>query len=286
MLGALRNFYTYSKRNVSLPIGLFILTCIVLFWLIGLLFVDPSHNEPLSAPPNLPPSMEYPLGTERQGKDLLAVMVTGIPLTLQIGLLAGGLGVLIGVVLGFTSAYYGGLVDVIIRGVTDVFLTIPPLVILILIAVSIQGGLSINQMALIVAAVSWVWPTRAIRSQVLSLRERAYVRIARLNGMGNIEIIVKELMPNMLPYIGASMVGAVASAVLASIGLSALGLGSMESPDVGMTIYWVIFYSALITGMWWWWIPPMILVILLFVGLFLVSAGLDEVANPRVRKSE
>jgi len=117
------------------------------------------------------------------------------------------------------------------------------------------------------------------------MRERAYVHVARLNGMGGLEIIVKEMMPNLMPYIAASFVGAVAAAILASIGLEALGLGPMESPTLGMTIYWVIYYAALLHGMWWWWGPPIAIIVILFTGLFMLTAGLDEVANPRLRRA-
>ena len=107
-------------------------------------------------------------------------------------------------------------------------------------------------MALVVASLAWMWPTRTIRAQVLSLRERAYVQMAKLNGMSSLEIIWKELFPNLLPYLAANFAGAVSWAVLATIGLEALGLGPQNEPTVGMTIYWAISFSALIRGMWWW----------------------------------
>jgi peptide/nickel transport system permease protein len=103
--------------------------------------------------------------------------------------------------------------------------------------------------------------------------------------MSGLTIIFRELLPNLLPYLAASLVGAVSSAILASIGLEALGLGPMDSPTIGMTIYWVIFHSALLLGMWWWFLPPILAIILLFLGLFGLSAGLDEWANPRLRRS-
>ena len=135
-----------------------------------------------------------------------------------------------------------------------------------------------------VASLAWMWPTRTIRSQVLSLRERAYIQMARLSGMKTHEIIFREVMPNLLPYLAASFVGSVAAAILASIGLEALGLGPIESPTIGMTIYWVIYYSALLHGMWWWFGPPIAIIVILFLGLFGLSAGLDEIANPRLRR--
>lgn len=127
--------------------------------------------------------------------------------------------------------------------------------------------------------------TRTIRSQVLSMRERGYVQIAKISGMSTPEIIFYELMPNLLPYLAASFVGSVGSAILASIGLEALGLGPQNEPTMGMTIYWSIAFNALIRGLWWWWLTPIVLLVLLFVGLMLISTGLDEVANPRVRRT-
>ncbi len=107
-------------------------------------------------------------------------------------------------------------------------------------------------MALVVACLAWLQPTRVIRSQVLTLRARAYVAVARLSGMSGPAIIVKEMMPNLLPYLGAQLVSAAAAATLASIGLEALGLGPLESPTLGMTLYWVISNNGLMLGLWWW----------------------------------
>lgn len=273
----------YTRRNPALAMGIGLLLAIVLFWGIGSIFAPSSRAFALSVPASRVPSWEFPLGTDRQGRDLLAVMVAGTPLTLRIGLIAGAIGIFIGTVLGFVSAFYRGAMDTIIRGSVDVLLTVPPLLVMILVAVALKGGLTVDGMALVVSILAWVWPTRTIRAQVLTMRESGYIRVAQLSGMSSPEIIVKEMMPNLLPYLAASFVGAVAAAILASIGLEALGLGPMESPTLGMTIYWVLHYSALLHGMWWWWVPPIIIIVTVFIGLFLLSAGLDELANPRVR---
>jgi len=116
------------------------------------------------------------------------------------------------------------------------------------------------------------------------MREREFVPMAKLSGMNSLEIIVRELMPNLLPYLAASFVGAVGSAILASIGLEALGLGPQNEPTLGMTIYWALYYTSLLRGLWWWWAPPIIIIVLTFMGLFLIAAGLDEIANPRLRR--
>ena len=91
-------------------------------------------------------------------------------------------------------------------------------------------------------------------------------------------------MPNMLPYLGASFVAAVSTAILFAIGLEVLGLGPQTTNTLGMTIYWSQLHSAVIRGLWWWWVSPMVVIVLLFIGLFLTSRGLDELANPRLRR--
>jgi peptide/nickel transport system permease protein len=176
-------------------------------------------------------------------------------------------------------------VDTVIRLAVDTLLTIPGILILITVAASIKTFISVNIMALVIASLAWRQPARVIRSQVLTLRERAYVQVARRSGMSTAEIITLELLPNLLPFLGASFVSAVAAAILASIGLEALGLGPQNTPTLGMTIYWAIRFNALLRGMWWWWIPPIIAVVMLFIGLFLLTAGLDEIANPRLRRA-
>jgi peptide/nickel transport system permease protein len=274
----------YLRRNLSLVVGIVLLSALGLFVIIGHLVVDTSKSRPLSAPAVQAPSIAHPFGTDRQGRDLFATMVAGTPLTLRIGFIAGLLGVGIGAILGFVSAYYRGRLDVVIRGVVDIGLTVPGLLVLILIAVSLRRGLTVNQMAIIVASLAWLNPARTIRAQVLSLRERGYVEVARLSGMSGPEIIVKELMPNLLPYLAATLVNSVSSAILASVGLEVLGLGPIDSPTLGMTLYWVNFNAALINGWWWWWTAPITIILVVFLGLFFLTVGLDEVANPRLRR--
>lgn len=281
----LRNIGAYLRRNPKLLAGLALLAPLIAVALIGPLVVDGDQAQPMSAPPDVAPSLDYPMGTDSQGRDMSALMVAGVPLTLRIGLQAGALGLAIGVVLGFIAGYVGGIVDGIIRTAADIMLTIPGLLVLIVIAASVRGLVSVQMISLVVAALAWMWPTRAIRSQVLSMREQPYVEMAKLNGMNSPQIIVRELMPNLLPFLGASFVGAVAAAILATIGLEALGLGPQHEPTLGMTIYWAIYYSALLRGLWWWWAAPVAAIVLLFMALFLLSAGLDEIANPRLRRA-
>lgn len=265
--------------------GLIIIIVLVLFGPTARLFVDTSGAKVGSALPEQPPSVEYPLGTDTVGREMLAVMVLGTPLTLRIGLIAGAIGLGVGIILGFLAGYFGGWVDTVIKGAADVLLTVPGLLFLVVIATTIKGAVSVNMMAIVVASLAWMWPTRTIRAQVLTLRERQFVLVARLSGMGGFEIIVRELIPNLLPYLAASFVGAVGSAILATIGLEALGLGPQNEPTLGMTIYWALYYTSVLRGLWWWWTPPVLVIVATFIGLFLISLGLDQIANPKLRKA-
>ena len=275
---------SHLRYHPFLLTGLLILGFILLIGPLGSLFVDTDKAKVGSALPDMPPSSDYLLGTDTVGRELMAVIVAGTPTTLRIGLIAGTIGLGVGIILGFMAGYFGGWTDTLIKGTADVLLTVPGLLFLVVIATTIKGAVTVNMMALVVASLAWMWPTRTIRSQVLSLRERNFVMVARLSGMNGLEIIFRELMPNLLPYLAASFVTAVGVAMLATIGLEALGLGPQNEPTLGMTIYWSLYYTSVLRGMWWWWGPPIVIIILTFMGLFLVTMGLDQIANPKLRR--
>jgi peptide/nickel transport system permease protein len=281
----IRDIFYHLRTNLRLAAGVLMMTVIILFILLGPLAVDVKKARPLSTFPSQPPGKDFPLGTDDQGRDLFAAAVVGVPMTLRVGLIAGAVGVGLGTTLGFIGGYLGGRIDLLIRGTVDTLLTVPGLVVLISIASILREAISVEIMALVVASLAWMWPTRTIRSQVLSMREQSYVQMAKLNGVGTWEIIWRELMPNLLPFLAVSFVGSVSAAVLASIGLEAIGLGPQNEPTVGMTIYWSIQFNSLIRGMWWWWGFPIFFIVFLFVSLFLISSGLDQIANPRLRRA-
>jgi peptide/nickel transport system permease protein len=273
--------------------GLVLVLAVLLMGFIGTRFWNERLALVASSPTNLPPawvkdpqfgtpSLAHPLGTESNGRDILAVIITGAPRSFQVGLIAAGVGLGVGILLGFTAGYLGGWVDSVIRTVADSVITIPSLALLIVVS-SYVRVVDISTMALILALFSWAGPTRLIRAQVLSLRERGYVRMARLSGASTFDIMFREMLPNMLPYLASSLAGNVAGAILAATSLEALGLGPARIPTLGMTIFYAISSSAVIRGMWWWWGFPILILIVIFSGLFLMAVGLDEIANPRLR---
>jgi peptide/nickel transport system permease protein len=281
--GRARRTWGYLKRNRSLLVGLSLLGALVLFVIIGHLTVDVGDAAPMSAGSLRSPSLALPFGSDKQGRNLYAVMVEGTPLTLRLGLIAGVIGLVVGALVGFIAGYYGGPVDAVLRVIIDVGLTIPALLILVVLAMRNTSGMTVNQMTFAISCLAWLYPARIVRAQVMTLKERSYVQIAKLSGMTGREVIAKELLPNLLPYLVAGLVGSISAAVLAAIGLEMLGLGPFEAPTLGMTLYWVNYNAAIINGWWWWWVPPIVIIAVLFTGLFLTAVGLDELANPRLR---
>ncbi|MBT5872881.1 MAG: ABC transporter permease subunit, partial [Candidatus Latescibacteria bacterium] len=275
--------------NVKFIAGLGTVLLVVSFGELGGFFRDTDLAYTGSAPLNIPPMWsegglpEYPLGTESNGKDMLAQLILGTSSSLKVGLLAASIGLLIGLILGAIAGYRGGWWDHIIRTISDAAMTIPSLVVLIVIASFIQMT-DTTAMALILALFAWPGPTRMIRSQILSLRERGYVRMARLSGASAWEIMFVEMAPNMLPWLAASLTGGISAAILGATGLEALGLGPTRVPSLGLIINQATTNAALVRGMTWWWLPPILILMVIFAGFFLMTTGLDEIANPRLRR--
>lgn len=268
-----------------LAVGIALMGAIVLFTVIGAAVFPVTDAQVGAYLPRQAPNAERILGTDSQGRDVLAVLVYSAPATLTMGVIAGIVGIGIGTILGLVAGFFGGWIDLVIRTLTDVFITIPGIALLIVIATNVRQ-MDVATMSLIVASLAWRFPTRAIRAQTLSLRERGYIQIARLNGVSGLQLVFQEVLPNLLTYIAASFVAAVSQSILAIIGLEALGLGPQNEYTLGMMIYWAQFYGAILRGMWWWWMPPIVVIVLIFISLLLISAGMDAFVNTRLRKTE
>ncbi len=280
--------FRLSWMNQKLAIGSSIILAVLLFSLLGPFFWDTELAYVASGPRNLPPMwMEkgqaaFPLGTENMGRDMLAQLIVGTPSSLKVGFIASSIGMGVGLILGSLAGYFGGRVDAVIRTISDSVITIPSLMVLIVIASYVKMT-DTTTMAFILAMFAWPGPTRLVRSQVLTLRERGYVRMAMLSGASAVEIMFVEMLPNMLPWLAASFTGGVSGAILGATGLEVLGLGPTRVPSLGMIINYATSASALLRGMVWWWLPPILMLMIIFTGFFLITIGLDEIANPRLR---
>jgi peptide/nickel transport system permease protein len=222
------------------------------------------------------------LGTTALGQSVLAQLFQAVPYSILVGVVAAAIGTAMGALVGLISGYFGGKTDAGLRIVIDVFLSIPTLLFAILIA-SLLPGVTVPALAIVIGIFAFAWPARAVRAQVLSLKERPFVQVALLSGLSGWEIIWGELMPHLSPWLGANFVNAFIAAILAESGLAILGLGSQQQMTLGQMIYWALSYGALLQNMWWWWATPVLLLIALFMSLYLVHVGLDEVSDPRLR---
>jgi peptide/nickel transport system permease protein len=280
-----RGIATVLLGNRKFVIGAAVFLALGTATLVGSLFVDPADRRTGAYPRQQAPSWGWAtfLGTTSFGESVSIQMTEAVPNSMQVGLIAATIGTTVGAILGLVSGYFGGVVDAALRILIDVFLSIPSLVFLILIA-SLLKGVSVPSMALIIGLFAWAWPARAVRSQALSLKERPFVRVARLNGMSSMEIVVRELLPHMFTWLGANFLNAFIAAILAESGLSILGLGPQSEMTLGTMIYWALNRGAILQGLWWWWLTPVVTLIVLFLSLYLVHLGLDEVGNPRLRR--
>jgi peptide/nickel transport system permease protein len=227
-----------------------------------------------------------PLGTDNFGRDVLTELVKAIAVSLQIGLVAGLIATLIGLTLGLLGGYIGGMVDDAIMFITNLFTVIPTMVLLILISFSIgqdhRGAVTI---AVVIGFTSWVWTARAVRSQVISLRNRDHVNLSKLSGHSILHIIINDILPYITSYVVMALILQISSAILAEASLSILGLGprTTEVPTLGLMMNWAMIYQAEILGKWWAYFPVLLAIALITFSMNLMNTGLDQVFNPALR---
>lgn len=227
-----------------------------------------------------------PLGTDNFGRDVLTELVAAARVSLQIGFIAGTIATLIGLTLGLLAGYIGGLVDDLIMFFTNLFTVIPGLVLLILISFSIgQEKRGATTIAVVIGFTSWYWTTRAVRAQVISLRNRDHVNLSKLSGHSIVHIILNDILPYIASYVVMAMILQISSAILAEASLSILGLGprTTEVPTLGLMMNWAMIYYAHTLGKWWAYIPVLVTIALITFSMNLMNTGLDQVFNPALR---
>ena len=227
-----------------------------------------------------------PLGTDNFGRDVFAQLVRAIGVSLLIGIVAGLIATGIGLVLGLLAGYVGGAVDDVINFITNIFLVIPSLVLLILISFSVgQESRGAFTVAVVIGVTSWVWTTRAVRAQVISLRNRDHVNLSKLSGHSLFRIIRGDILPYIMSYVFMALILQISAAILAEANLSILGLGprTTDVPTLGLMMQWAMIYQAHILGKWWAYFPVLISITLITFSMNLMITGLDQVFNPQLR---
>lgn len=271
------------RRNARLSAGFTIIFCLLLIAALAPVIAPYDASAVGLHLLDRPPSFENLLGTDSLGRDVLDQLIHGLRQSLIIGIFTGLAGLLVGITVGIISGYKGGWVDALLRSVTDVFLVIPTIPLLVVLS-SFVRYMTVPAMVLILAIFAWPFPARTFRAQVLSSRKREYINIAKLSGLSDMKIVFKEVLPNMLPYVSTTLVNAISAAILAEVFLELLGLGPQNTITLGTMVYWAMERAALIRGVMWWVFPPILVIVLIFIGLQLINIGLDEVFNPRLRR--
>jgi peptide/nickel transport system permease protein len=238
----------------------------------------------------LPPSAAHWLGTTVFAQDALSQLLASTQATMVVGLLAAAIATVLSIAFGVTAGYIGGNTDEGLSLVANVFLAIPGLPLLIVLADYVpSAGSSIALVAAIIAVTTWAYTARTLRAQTLSLRNRDFVEASRVTGEGRARIMFVEILPNLVPIVAASFLFTTITAVYAYVSISFLGLAGAPtgSPpglwNWGEMLREGIANNAVRGGWWWWWAPPGICVALLGTGLALVNFGIDEFINPRLR---
>ena len=276
--GRWRRMPTKAKVGAVL-MGLFVLTAII-----GPLVTpyDPSYQNPSPAASMNPPSGAHLLGTTQSGQDVLSQLLVGIRLTLELGIIVGLVATVLAVIVGVTAAFLGGFWDELLSLITNVFLVIPALPLLIIL-LGYPGLRGETPTILALSVLGWPWGARVIRAQTLAIRSRDFVAASRETGERTWRIIAFEIVPNEVSLIAASFVNTVLYAIGASVALAFIGVADLNSWSLGTILYWAQSQQALQLGAWWWFVPPGLAVALMGTALVLLNTGIDELGNPRLR---
>lgn len=276
------NLY-YAVTNKKVQFGITIFSLIIILAVLGPLLTSYEYDE-FAGEGYLSPSSEHFFGTTIMGKDVYTRTVLGLRSTIIVGLIAGTIATIIGCLVGFVSGYYGGkIIDEILMMMTNIFLVIPSLALLIIISAYLPYR-GITVMSFIVALTAWPWTARAVRSQALSIRNEEYVNLSRISSLGIFQILKEDIAANMFSYVFMVYILQFNGTILAAVGLEFLGLGPTQGISLGLVMRNAVDWNAIQLGLWWWAIIPGLILTFMVTSLYFINTGLDEVFNPRLRE--
>lgn len=276
-----RFLWLSGLRSPKVLVGAAIVLVFVLVAIFGPI-LDPVSPSAFGPDVLSPPSAAHWLGTTISGQDCLAQLIDGTSTSLAVGFVSGLIATALSVIVGLVGGYLSGLPDEFLSLLSNVFLVVPTLPLVVVLAGYLpnKGWISI---ALVISLTSWAWGARVLRVQAMSLRRRDFVAAARATGESTMRIIFREMMPNMAALVVSSFLFTVIFAVLTEAGLAFLGLGDVSQWSWGTILYWAESESAMQVGAWWWFVPAGLCIALLGTGLALMNFGIDEFVNPRLR---
>jgi peptide/nickel transport system permease protein len=244
--------------------------------------ISPGDPNLITGMGSQPPSPEHWLGTTAKGQDVLALNIWGSRSSLFVGFSVGILALLVGLLVGLASAYLGRWVDNLLSLVTNVFLLLPGLPLLVILAAFLPQGL--GTVILVLVITGWAGSARVLRSQAMSIRGKDFVGASQVTGESGLRIMFREMLPNMASIVMSTFLACVIFGIGAQAGLEFLGLGDISTVSWGTNLYWASNDGALLTGAWWVFVPPGVCIALVAFALALVNYGVDETTNPRLRR--
>lgn len=273
----MKNFKKFWKvSSLRLKIGL-IITAV--FVVIGFVVYYFPHTDPFTFntyEPKLGASGAHWLGTTSMGQDVVWLLIEAIHNSLLIGLIVALLGTVVGVLVGLLAGFAGGVLDRVLMIITDTFVVIPQLPILILMTSLMKGGSTVIVMALVLAMFAWAWPSRQIRSMALTIKERDFIQVAKFSGEGTLQIVVTEILPYALTWSLSNFMNAVLSAIGSESSLAVLGLSPGNLVSLGNMIQWARNYNAIFNKQYLWIGAPIVATVILFIGLFMLITGYND----------
>ena len=231
----------------------------------------------------LAPSAQHLLGTTQSGADVFSQLLYGTRVSVLVSLAVGAVATFLAMLVGVTAGYVGGFVDDVLSFLTNVFLVLPGLPLLIVLASYVPGA-GMTMIVLIVGLTGWPWGARTMRAQVSTLRSRDFVLAARLAGDSLWRVLAREIVPNMLSLVMANFLGAATQGLLTAVGLEFLGFGNPSQVSWGSMLYWAENSSALQMGQWAWILAPGLCIALFGMSLVFINFGFDAISNPRLRE--
>lgn len=263
--------------------AMFGIVLLVIFAALALLapVIAPGDPALISALPSQPPSAEHLLGTTAKGQDVLALTLWGSRSSLSVGFVVGIAATLIGILVGLAAAYFGRVVDDLLSLVTNVFLLVPGLPLLVILAAFMPPGTGTVMFVLIITG--WAGSARVLRSQALSIRSKDFVAASVVSGERPWRIMFREILPNMASNVMSTFLACVIFGIGSQAGLEFLGLGDVSVVSWGTNLYWASNDGALMTGAWWVFVPSGLCIALVAFALAMVNYAVDEVTNPRLR---
>jgi peptide/nickel transport system permease protein len=283
-LAALRKFAREFASRPSAMAGLAILVVITVLALAAPLFIHAGDLDVINAPgqPIAPPSARFPLGTDYAGRSILPLLIWGARPSLAIGVIATALTMVVGSAIGLLAGHYGGITSRVLMALTDWFIAIPTLPLAIALAAVLgQGDSSIT---IAIAVTSWPGTARLIRAQTLAVEARPFIERAKALGARDGQLVIRQVLPNVAPFILVSATLTVAGAILSETTLAFLGLGNPTDVSWGSMINQAFFQGAVSAGAWWYILPPGIAIVIVVLGFTLIGRAVENILNPRMAR--